>query len=411
MSLHTTIEWCDSTVNPTMGCDGCELWVPSHGVKICYAGVLTERRGGKVKGYPRRFEVPELFPGRMAEAAAWSDLTGKPRPDKPWLDGMPRVIFISDMGDSPSSSVPFNYLRDEVVATVTSAQGRRHVWPWLTKQLRRMAQFAAWLQAQGIAWPDNLWALTSVTSQAQAARVRHLLRVPARVRGISYEPALGPVNWCRGVGEPSEEAWDEVSAREALSGEGAPEEFEEECEIEGDWVNCGRDLVPNPTYREWLHARREQAQYFTLKRGIDWVIIGGASGPGAGPLDLAWVRDSLAFWREAKVPVFVKQLGSVPVMDEAAWRAAPLTRLLSHRNHRRAPAGTVPLAMADPKGGNMVAWPEDLRVRQMPACAAPSGCLQERVSDIAAQGLELRSGQAAGAPWAIRLAAPEGTDQ
>src|SRR3712207_7534850 len=42
------------------------------------------------------------FPGRMAEAALWSDLTGTDRPDKPWLNGMPRLIFISDMGDALS---------------------------------------------------------------------------------------------------------------------------------------------------------------------------------------------------------------------------------------------------------------------------------------------------------------------
>ena len=29
MSVKTKIQWCDSTVNPTMGCDGCEIWVLS----------------------------------------------------------------------------------------------------------------------------------------------------------------------------------------------------------------------------------------------------------------------------------------------------------------------------------------------------------------------------------------------
>lgn len=52
----------------------------ARGVKHCYAGVLHELRGGKVKGYARRFDEPELFPGRMAKAAAWADLTGKETP-------------------------------------------------------------------------------------------------------------------------------------------------------------------------------------------------------------------------------------------------------------------------------------------------------------------------------------------
>lgn len=41
---ETLIGWCDSSVNGEMGCDGCELWNPAAGVRICYAGLLTERR-------------------------------------------------------------------------------------------------------------------------------------------------------------------------------------------------------------------------------------------------------------------------------------------------------------------------------------------------------------------------------
>src|SRR6185312_15025707 len=82
MSAKTPIEWADSSVNPVMGCDGCELWRPEDGIEICYAGVLHKMRGGKVKGYARDFLVPELFAGRMAQAARASDLRGKRRPDK-----------------------------------------------------------------------------------------------------------------------------------------------------------------------------------------------------------------------------------------------------------------------------------------------------------------------------------------
>ena len=44
MSRDTKIQWCDSTCNPTMGCDGCELWNKQR--KSCYAGVLHTRFGG-----------------------------------------------------------------------------------------------------------------------------------------------------------------------------------------------------------------------------------------------------------------------------------------------------------------------------------------------------------------------------
>lgn len=42
---------------------------------------------------------------------------------------------------------------------------------------------------------------------------------------------------------------------------------------------------------------------------IDWVIIGGESGPNARPMNLEWVKDILAQCREANIPAFVKQLG------------------------------------------------------------------------------------------------------
>ena len=57
MAQHTPIEWCDSAVNPVMGCDGCELWMPDRGVKRCYAGALHEIRGGN-PGYADTFLDP-----------------------------------------------------------------------------------------------------------------------------------------------------------------------------------------------------------------------------------------------------------------------------------------------------------------------------------------------------------------
>lgn len=69
MGIKTNIQRADSTVNPTMGCDGCELRNPAAGVRKCYAGTLHDRYGGKTKGYSPSFEVITPWPGRMAEAA------------------------------------------------------------------------------------------------------------------------------------------------------------------------------------------------------------------------------------------------------------------------------------------------------------------------------------------------------
>src|SRR3954451_23834887 len=101
MSVKTKIQWCDSTVNPTMGCDGCEIWGVQR--KTCYAGTLHQRFGGVTPGYAPRFEDVTLFPGRMEAAASWPSLVGKSRAGKAWLDGSPRIIFVSDMSDALSA--------------------------------------------------------------------------------------------------------------------------------------------------------------------------------------------------------------------------------------------------------------------------------------------------------------------
>jgi hypothetical protein len=64
--------------------------------------------------------------------------------------------------------------------------------------------------------------------------------------------------------------------------------------------------------------------------------------------------------------VFVKQLGSVPVMDEQVWGERFGGQLLKASNRFRAPAGTVPIFIRDAKGGKIDEWHTDLRVREYP---------------------------------------------
>ena len=63
--------------------------------------------------YAPNFQEVRLAPGRMKKAAAWSDLRGADRPGKPWLDGMPRMIFVGDMGDFMRRGVPDDYFKTE----------------------------------------------------------------------------------------------------------------------------------------------------------------------------------------------------------------------------------------------------------------------------------------------------------
>jgi len=246
MSITTKIQWCDSTCNPTMGCEGCELWNPKTGVKTCYAGVLHVRFGGKVPGYSPKFNQVTFYPGRMAEAAKWKNLAGMVRKDKPWMNGLPRLVFVSDMSDALSTVVPFKFLEAEIIGPVASDEGRRHRWLWLTKRPERMAKFSAELKARNVEWPENLWAGTSITSQATASRIGNLLRVGGEktIRFLSVEPQSESI-----------------------------------------------DLGP------WLPR-------------LNWIIQGGQSGAGSRPFHVEWASDLIQQCKEAGVAYFLKQLGS-----------------------------------------------------------------------------------------------------
>jgi hypothetical protein len=78
--------------------------------------------------------------------------------------------------------------------------------------------------------------------------------------------------------------------------------------------------------------------------GIDWIIVGGESGPGARPFALEWAEKLLLQARRDHVAPFIKQLGAEPTFGGQRF----------------------PKARRDPKGHQMVAWPEHLRVREFP---------------------------------------------
>ena len=248
MTVSTLIQWCDSTVNPVRGCGGCELWNPSR--KSCYAGRIHSRFAGKSASYPSPFEEVQIVPGRMNEAAHWSSLRGKERAGKPWLNGLPRLIFVSDMGDALSDEIPFDFLHKEIISSIMTHAGRRHEWLWLSKRPERMAEFSTWfLNRINQCWPQNLWVGTSVTTRATLTRVDALKKVGGEetVRFISVEPQIEAI---------------------AL----------------GDRL-----------------------------QDVDWVIGGGEAGPKSRPFDLEWSRLMINECRQRQVPFFLKQLGKRPV--------------------------------------------------------------------------------------------------
>lgn len=312
MGQRTNIEWCDSTVNPSTGCDGCELW-NGRDIRVCYAGNLHEGRLAKSLPmlYAPDFQEVRLAPRRMMEAARWPDLRGKDRPDKPWLNGLPRMIFVGDMGDFMSKGVPDEYFENEILGTIKSPKGSRHFWLLLTKQIGRLADLSEKLGGL----PDNCMAMTTVTRQQYVRpRVSDLLKVKCRWHGISAEPM-----------------WEEINLRPFLPVGGAGRFFKDVKSLESN----GR-----------TYPRKPQ---------IDWVIIGGESeqeNTTPKPFEIEWGMSLIEQGRHAGVRAFVKQLGSSPfVRSSPSLAGAPQV---------------VPLKLRDPKGGDPGEWPSDLRVRLVP---------------------------------------------
>lgn len=259
MGEQTKIEYCDSTINPVVGCSGCELYSRDAGENHCYAARLVRRYAGQ-PGWPWHFEEPMAFPGRIEKALRWRDLRGTRRPDKPWLDGKPRVIFVNDLGDgfcpaAPSAEV---WLYPYLEAMAQSP----HIWLFLSKWPGRMYEAFT----RGGVWRGsaNFWFGTSYTGLTGRSRFVELGGFVDRggTTWVSLEPLLGPV----------------VS------------------KLVGP-VDATPMYPPLPV--EFL----------------DWVVVGGETGPGARRAEPEWFLDIYEACRDWQVPYFFKQWGDCCGLD------------------------------------------------------------------------------------------------
>lgn len=188
----------------------------------------------------------------------------------------------------------------------------------------------------GEAFP-NVWLGTSVEDQQVAdARIPHLLGVPARVRFLSCEPLLGPVD-LRSQLENDDVGFCNACGRTDLLDE-----------VTGNCRHCG-----DPRVREGR----------TL---LSWVIVGGESGPRSRPMHREWADALVQQCRAAAVPVFVKQLGACYADAEngvcGAATAWPFDALPKGPTRR----------LTDAKGGDIDEFPEPLKVREFPCPTNPN---------------------------------------
>lgn len=324
MGEKTGIAWTDSTWNPVRGCTKV-----SAGCKNCYAETFAERwRGIPGHAFAQGFDL-RLVPEALELPLRWKK---------------PRRVFVNSMSDLFHEGVPDEFI-DLVFAVMALAP--QHTFQVLTKRQARMRAFLSAAKQElygrlneaarqvtgrgGIAilptqrhgmvedrWPlPNVWLGVSVEDQCSAdERIPELLATPAAVRFLSCEPLLGPVDLGHLYGGVSIGKAVDVTV-DALAGRYA-----------AAWH--GRRTQPGPLDSACSH--------------VDWVIVGGESGPGARPCDIAWVRNLVRQCKAAGVPAFVKQLGADPIMEP----------------------GPLPWPCEDRAGRDPAEWPPDLRVRAWP---------------------------------------------
>lgn len=316
MGEYTNIEWADSTSNGEMGCDGCELAQKDGSVPDrCYAKVLTDRRsaGKGNKGWPKDFFSPQIFPGRFEKACRWPDLTGSDRPDKPWLNGLPRHIFPDDLGDTWTESLPLDWIAPHIPAMAASP----HVWLFLTKRPDRMFAF---FRAYGSV-PKNF--LLGTSCIASTARVRQLAKLKERFPEARVWVSAEPL-WTRLDFRP----WIDVLSWIVPGGESGPE--------------AGPTQLAH--IREILDLCREFGKPAFLKQLGAWI-----SGAPMYSAKEGWTRPSGFSPNRYLYP------------DGRRFTPPVLGDVFNH-----APAGWTAFSLYNAKGGDWSEWPEDLRVREMP---------------------------------------------
>ena len=196
----------------------------------------------------KKFTDVQMIPGKLQDPLHWKK---------------PRRVFVNSMSDLFHEKVAPVFIMQ---AWRTMQQTSQHTYQILTKRPERMQMLLtewlpfAWELAYLETYPGplpNVWLGVSAEDQNTAdERIPLLLKTPAALRFVSCEPLLGPVNLDTYLGNTPEDD----------------------------------DGAPYPGK-------------------IDWVIVGGESGPGARPMHPDWARSIRDQCHGAQVSFFFKQWG------------------------------------------------------------------------------------------------------
>lgn len=256
MSENSKIEWTDHTFNPW---EGCQKVGP--GCDHCYAETRNARfAGGQAvnwgPGAPRRRTSASNWRKPLAWNAAHAEFVA--------AHGRRQRVFCASLADVFDNAVDPAWRRDlfDLIELTPNLD-----WLLLTKRIGSVFRMVSdarshdWLAGQ-----RNVWLGASIVNQTEADRdIPKLLAVPARMRFLSMEPLLGPVD------------------------------------LTGEYLAA--------KLGEYPFKRLPREHRTKLVDLLDWVIVGGESGPGARPMHPEWARDLRDQCADAGVPFLFKQWG------------------------------------------------------------------------------------------------------
>lgn len=256
MGKDSKIQWTHHTYNPWRGCTRV-----SPGCDHCYAETMSARDPAVLGVWGPDGTRPVAAESYWRQPLRWDAAAAEV--------GERHRVFCASLADvfegretMPAVAYPAIFeARLRLFGLIERTP--RLDWLLLTKRPENVATLVpvSWLERFD-GYPPNVWIGCTVENQEQAeARIPHLLRVPARVRFLSCEPLLGPVDL---------------------------------------------GIIPDALYEAGMPFSWNRV---SDGRGIHWVICGGESGPKARPMHPDWARDLRDQCQAANVPYFFKQWG------------------------------------------------------------------------------------------------------
>jgi len=327
MAANSKIEWTHHTFNPWIGCTkvgpGCD-----HG----YAEALMDTRYGRVNwgaGNPR---------SRTSEANWRKPLAWNKRCEKL---GIRERVFCASLADVFDNEAPQEWREDlwDLIRATPNLD-----WLLLTKRIGNAPSMLPMVRI------PNVWIGATVVNQQEAERdIPKLLILNAAVLFLSMEPLLGPVNlaglrcaYFRGqqLGAPIVA----LKFGETFPLDAAPAGYFDALR--------GRSLAR-------VEPDEGLADIGEQHSKIDWVIVGGESGPGARPMHPQWARNVRDQCLAAGVPFLFKQHGEwigEEDLDSAALMAPQQSDPNDHLHRHDFPDGTRVWKAGKKAAGRTLDW-------------------------------------------------------